>query len=93
MMIISEKINKIDFIKALKIYNYYIANSFANFEEKGLSSNEFKKKYKKIKSNKLPFILAKKNNDVVGLAFVNNFREKVDIDIRLNIRFILIQIL
>ena len=35
-----------------------------------------KKKYKKIKSNKLPFILAKKNNDVVGLAFVNNFREK-----------------
>ena len=75
-MIISEKINNIDLIKALKIYNYYIANSFANFEEKGLSSNEFKKKYKKIKSNKLPFILAKKNNDVVGLAFVNNFREK-----------------
>ena len=76
MMIISEKINNIDFIKALKIYNYYIANSFANFEEKGLSSNKFRKKYKKIKSNKLPFILAKKNNDVVGLAFVNNFREK-----------------
>ena len=47
MMIISEKINKIDFIQALKIYNYYIANSFANFEEKGLSSNEFKKNIKK----------------------------------------------
>ena len=76
MVIISEKINNTDFIKALKIYNYYIANSFANFEEKGLSPNEFKQNYKKIKSKKLPFILAKKNNDVVGLAFVNNFREK-----------------
>ena len=59
MTIISEKINKIDFIKALKIYNYYIANSFANFEERILSENEFNQKYKKIKSNKLPFIISK----------------------------------
>ena len=76
MTIILEKINKIDLIKALKIYNYYIANSFANFEEKVLTENKFNQKYKKIKSKKLPFILAKKNNDVIGLAFVNNFREK-----------------
>ena len=31
---------------------------------------------KKIKKNKLPFILAIEDNEVIGLAFVNKFREK-----------------
>ena len=62
--------------KALKIYNYFIENSFSNFEEKKLSKSTFSLLLKKIKKNKLPFILAIEENEVIGLAFVNKFREK-----------------
>ena len=62
--------------KALKIYNYFIENSFSNFEEKKLSKSTFNLLLKKIKKNKLPFILAIKDGEVIGLAFVNKFREK-----------------
>ena len=61
---------------ALEIYNYYIINSFSNFEEKKLSLKVFKSLYGKIKSSKLPFIIATQNKVVIGLAFVNKFREK-----------------
>jgi len=62
--------------KALKIYNYFIENSFSNFEEKKLSKLTFNLLLTKIKKNKLPIILAIKGNEVIGLAFVNKFREK-----------------
>ncbi len=62
--------------KALNIYNYFIENSFSNFEEKKLSKSIFNSLLKKIKKNKLPFILAIVDNEVIGLAFVNKFREK-----------------
>ena len=62
--------------KALKIYNYFIENSFSNFEEKKLSKSTFNLLFNKIKKNKLPFILAIEDNKVIGLAFVNKFREK-----------------
>ena len=32
--------------------------------------------YKNLKKNKLPFLIAKKKNKKVGIAFVNKFREK-----------------
>ncbi len=62
--------------KALKIYNYFIENSLSNFEEKKLSKSKFNLLLKQVKKNKLPFILAIKENEVIGLAFVNKFREK-----------------
>ena len=34
---------------ALKIYNYYIDNSFSNFEEKKVSLSDFTNNYKNIK--------------------------------------------
>jgi len=61
---------------ALRIYNYFIENSFSNFEEKKLSKSTFNLLLKKIKKNKLPFILAFEDKKVIGLAFVNKFREK-----------------
>ena len=76
MIIISERIKKEELNSALKIYNYFITNSLSNFEEKNLSLNSFLLLYRKIKSKKLPFIIAKNNNEVIGLAFVNNFRNK-----------------
>ncbi len=75
------KVKKNNFTKyeisiALRIYNYFIENSFSNFEEKKLSKLSFNLLLKKIKKNKLPFILAIEDNVVIGLAFVNKFREK-----------------
>ncbi len=76
MKIIYKDISKKDIINALKIYNYYISKSLTNFEEKKLTLNSFNSLYKKIKLNKLPFIIAKENEVIMGLAFVNKFREK-----------------
>ncbi len=76
MIILSERISEKNIISALKIYNFYISNSYSNFEEKKLSVNSFKLLYKKIRTQKLPFIVAKEDNEVLGIAFVNKFREK-----------------
>ncbi len=61
---------------AHKIYNYYIVNSYSNFEEKKLTFNEFHKNYKNIINNKLPYLIALSEKKVVGLAYLNKFREK-----------------
>ena len=76
MKIISKRISKKDMQSALETYNYYIDNSFANFEEKKLSIRIFTALYNKLKSENLPFLIAKKNSEVVGIAFVNKFRNK-----------------
>ena len=76
MKILTKNITENDLKIGLQIYNYFIINSFSNFEEKALTFKKFKSLYKKIKFNNLPFILAKKNKDIIGIAFVNKFREK-----------------
>ena len=76
MEFLSKKINNKDLYEVLKIYNYFIINSFSNFEEKKLSIKYFNSLYKKIKLSKLPFIIAKNKEDLIGIAFVNKFREK-----------------
>ena len=62
--------------EAHKIYNYYIINSFSNFEEKKLTFKDFYKNYKNIKNNKFPYLVALDYEKVVGLAYLNKFREK-----------------
>ena len=59
-----------------KIYNYYIINSYSNFEEKKLTFNQFHINYKNIIKNKLPYLIALSEEKVVGLAYLNKFREK-----------------
>ena len=61
---------------AHKIYNYYITNSYSNFEEKKLSFRDFCKNYKKIIDRKLPYLVAISEEGVVGIAYLNKFREK-----------------
>ena len=46
--------------KALKIYNYFIENSFSNFEEKKLSKSKFNLLLKQVKKNKLKTNVDKK---------------------------------
>ena len=76
MEIKSKRFNKHEITHALKIYNYFIINSLANFEENPLSTKEFDEIIKNIKKNNLPFLIAKDENEVIGVAFVNKFRGK-----------------
>ena len=61
---------------ALKIYNYYIDNSLSNFEEKKVSLSHFTKNYKSITKQKLPYLGAMIDKNLVGIAYLNKFRDK-----------------
>ena len=76
MEIKTNNIDKREIIEGLKIYNYFILNSLSNFEEKVLSIQKFNEMLIAIRQNKLPLLLLKIQNKVVGIAFVNKFREK-----------------
>ena len=76
MKLTIEKISELHLKDAHKIYNYYIVNSYSNFEEKKLTFNQFYINYKNIINNKLPYLIALRENKVVGLAYLNKFREK-----------------
>ena len=71
-----EAISEKDFKSAHKIYNYYIINSYSNFEEKKLTFRDFYQNYKNIINNKLPYLVALYDEKVVGIAYLNQFREK-----------------
>ena len=70
------EIREKDMSQALLIYNYFIENSFSNFEENKLSLKKFKSQHKKIVKNKLPFLIAEYKKNVVGIAYLNNYRFK-----------------
>ena len=71
-----EKIKENNLKEALLIYNYYIENSLANFEENKVSLRKFQSDYKKIVNKNLPYLVAKSNNKIIGLAYLNNYRSK-----------------
>jgi L-amino acid N-acyltransferase YncA len=76
MKLTIEKISEKYLRDAHKIYNYYIINSYSNFEEKKLTFNQFHINYNNIIKNKLPYLVALSEKKVVGLAYLNRFREK-----------------
>ena len=76
MQLTIEQISEKYLRDAHKIYNYYIVNSYSNFEEKKLTFNKFHHNYKNIIKNKLPYLVALNEKEVVGLAYLNRFREK-----------------
>ena len=71
-----EKMSEKHLRSAHKIYNYYVSTSYSNFEEKKLTFKDFYKKYKNIIDKKLPYLAAIYNKKVVGIAYLNNFRDK-----------------
>ena len=71
-----ETISEKDLKSAHKIYNYYIINSYSNFEEKKITFRDFYKNYKNTINNKLPYLVALYDEKVVGIAYLNKFREK-----------------
>ena len=71
-----EKISKKYLKSAHKIYNYYITNSYSNFEENEVTYKDFYKNYENIINKNLPYLAALYDKKLVGIAYLNNFREK-----------------
>ena len=76
MQIIITDILKKHLKEAHKIYNYYIINSYSNFEETEINFESFYSNYKNITKNNLPYLVALYNDKVVGIAYLNTFRGK-----------------
>ncbi len=58
-----------------EIYNYYILNSTATFEEEPLSVADFDKRVGRI-SAKYPFLVAEDGGKIIGYAYVCEFNER-----------------
>ncbi|MFL2510011.1 MAG: N-acetyltransferase family protein, partial [Alphaproteobacteria bacterium] len=71
-----EKVIKEDILQILEIYNYYINFGLANFEEEEMSYDEFFELYSSIIKLDLPFLVAKKDNKIIGFVYLNKFRAK-----------------
>ena len=71
-----EKAIKEDILQILDIYNYYINFGLANFEEEEMSYDEFFELYSSIIKLDLPFLVAKKDNKIIGFVYLNKFRAK-----------------
>ena len=71
-----EKAIKEDILQILDIYNYYINFGLANFEEEEMSYDEFFDLYKSIIKLDLPFLVAKKDDKIIGFVYLNKFRTK-----------------
>ena len=71
-----EKAIKEDILQILDIYNYYINFGLANFEEEEMSYDEFFELYSSIIKLDLPFLVAKKDNEIIGFVYLNKFRAK-----------------
>ena len=62
--------------EAHHIYNYYIINSYANFEENSMKFIDFYQNFKNITDSNLPYIVALDDKRVIGIAYLNKFRDK-----------------
>lgn len=64
-----------DIESCLSIYNWYIQNSVATFEEECLSLSEFKQRVHRIQA-KYPYLVITENGCVVGYAYLDAFNER-----------------
>lgn len=64
-----------DIAKCLEIYNSYIVESTATFEEQPLLFDQFKSRVERI-MQKYPFYVATMNGNVVGFAYLDMFGER-----------------
>ena len=71
-----KKVEEKDILQIMEIYNFHVENGLANFEENSLSHKEFIKLFNHINNSNLPFLVAKKDNNVIGFTYLNQFRNK-----------------
>jgi len=65
-----------DINSVLKICNFHIKNSQSNFEEKNFSYKNFLDLTNKILDSNLPFLVCEDEENILGFAYLKNFRNK-----------------
>lgn len=66
-----------------EIYNYYIEQTIITFEYDIVSEDEISKRIQKIQSKGYPFIVYEENDEVIGYAYLSNWRERIAYNITL----------
>lgn len=59
----------------VEIYNYYVVHSIVTFDEVPFSEEDFKVRIETI-SSEYPFIVFEEDNNILGFAYSNMFRQK-----------------
>ncbi|MEO9947196.1 MAG: arsinothricin resistance N-acetyltransferase ArsN1 family B [Paraglaciecola sp.] len=58
------------------IYNFYVTNTCATFEEAPVSSEDMSSRLTKVSDANLPWIVAVKNGAVIGYAYATKWKER-----------------
>lgn len=58
------------------IYNHYILNSMATFEEEVLSTTDIEQRMDAVAQLGLPWLVAEEEGQVIGYAYANRWRER-----------------
>ena len=66
---------KEDAIQITEIYNYYILNSIATFEEKVLNGEEMERRIEKISLTK-PFLVYEESREILGYAYASEWNKR-----------------
>lgn len=69
--------------KIADIYNFYIKETIITFEYDIVSEEDIKKRVEKIQYKGFPFIVYEKDNEIIGYAYLSNWRERAAYDITL----------
>lgn len=65
------------------IYNYYIENTIVTFEYDPVTEDDIKSRILKVQKKGFPYFVYEENGEVIGYAYLNNWRERVAYDITL----------
>ena len=58
------------------IYNHYIRNSAATFEEEELTTADMQARMEKVEELELPWLVAEDGGELIGYAYANQWRER-----------------
>ena len=59
-----------------EIYNHYIKNTVITFEEDEVSASEIRQRMLAIKEDKLPWLMAEDQGQVIGYAYASKWKER-----------------
>jgi L-amino acid N-acyltransferase YncA len=59
-----------------EIYNFYVANTCITFEETEVTSDEMSNRLRKVSEASLPWIVAVKDEAVIGYAYATKWKER-----------------
>ena len=65
------------------IYNYYIEETIITFEYDRVSENDIRQRIEKIQKKGFPYFVYEKEGEIIGYAYLNNWRERAAYDITL----------